>query len=104
MADVYWSLSARRELSLIREYIAADAPDVAVQFVTALAATTRRLAVFPLLGRRVPEFDRDDVRELIFRRYRIVYRIYDDRVVVVSVSEGSRALLRLPAADDWLLT
>ena len=37
------------------------------------------------MGRVVPEYSRDDIRELIFRQYRIVYQLKDDDILIVSI-------------------
>jgi len=44
------------------------------------------------MGRFVPEANRDDVRELIFRGYRVIYRTEPDLVQVITVIHGSRNL------------
>jgi len=44
----------------------------------------------PLAGRRVPELSRDDIREMIEGKYRIVYQVFADRLVVLTVFEGHR--------------
>ncbi len=38
----------------------------------------------------VPEFSREDMRELIEGNYRIVYQVFPDRLVVLTVFEGHR--------------
>ena len=43
-------------------------------------------------GRKVPERDTAELRELIEGRYRIVYRIEADRCLVVTVLDGARQL------------
>jgi toxin ParE1/3/4 len=53
----------------------------------------------PLLGRVVPEFGRDDIRETYLRTYRIVYRVDERGVYVLTVFDGSR-LLRRSDVDD----
>ena len=42
----------------------------------------------------VPEFRDPNLREIVFRSYRIIYRLNDarDQVVVISVMHGSRDL------------
>ncbi len=40
----------------------------------------------------MPEIGRDDVREVFQRTYRIVYRVVDDGIVVLTVFEGHRLL------------
>ena len=55
---------------------------------------------FPEHGREVPEYARPDVREVIVRPYRIVYRLVAaDEVHILTVHHGAR-LLRVPAADS----
>jgi toxin ParE1/3/4 len=46
----------------------------------------------PRLGRKVPELDRDDVREGIVGNYRIVYRIRPLTVEILRVFEGHMPL------------
>lgn len=46
----------------------------------------------PESGRIVPEFGRDDFREFIIRSYRLVYRIFSDRIEVLTVFEGHRLI------------
>ncbi|HVV98656.1 MAG TPA: hypothetical protein VHC92_16045, partial [Rhodanobacteraceae bacterium] len=38
-----------------------------------------------ILGRRVPEYARSDVRELLERPYRIIYVVLPDRIDVIAV-------------------
>jgi len=38
----------------------------------------------------VPEFSREDIRELLEGNYRIVYQVAKDRLVVLTVFEGHR--------------
>lgn len=42
------------------------------------------------VGVRVPEIDRDDVREVLLRGYRIVYRVLEHEIHVLTVFEGHR--------------
>ena len=44
-----------------------------------LISETNRLQEFPEFGRSVPEYRDDNIREIIFRPYRIVYRIDHER-------------------------
>ena len=44
------------------------------------------------MGRLVPEAKRNDVRELIFQNYRIMYLVKTDHIYVVAVIHGSRDL------------
>lgn len=92
MARVAWTLRARDDLVEIEEYIALDSPNRARQWTEALRERARRAARYPKSGRRVPEWDREDLREVIFGNYRIIYRIDSRGITVLTVIEGHRLL------------
>ncbi len=52
-------------------------------------AKVAQLEAFPQLGRMVPEYQQPAVRELLYRQYRIVYRLLSDgRISVIAVRSG----------------
>ena len=57
----------------------------------------RQCGEFPHAGGRVPEYDTDDIREVLEYPYRIIYRILSDRVDVLAVVHGARRLPDAPA-------
>ncbi len=83
---------AVEDLLAIEEHIARDNPAAAEALVARLLARTRLLADHPAIGRVVPEIANPDVRELIERGYRVVYRRRPDVVEVLTVFEGHRLL------------
>lgn len=89
-----WTLRARRDLVAIRRHIAHDHPVAARKWIERLRARARAAAGFPLAGRRVPEIERDDVREVIVGAYRIVYRVLANSIHVLCVFEGHRSFPR----------
>lgn len=95
---VEWSAQAMRDLAQIFDFIADDDPTAALRWVQRLQARAGVAAVAPRAGRVVPEFGRDDVREVYLRRYRIVYRVTVAAIQVLTVFEGHRQLGG--AADD----
>jgi plasmid stabilization system protein ParE len=50
------------------------------------------LEKFPFSGRKVPEFDDENLRELIAYSYRIIYRVEPTEVIIASVIHGKRDL------------
>jgi len=44
------------------------------------------------MGRIVPELDESNIRELILRNYRIIYRILGDMIQIVRLFHGSRIM------------
>ena len=90
---VEWTEPAEADLREIYDYIARDAPYYAEQFVDRIIEATGKLKHHPQIGRHVPEADeRDDVRELIFQNYRIIYLVTPDCIYVATVVHGSRNL------------
>ncbi len=74
-----WSPAARDDLHDIVVFIARDNPNRAMSFGYELISETDRLQEFPNFGRIVPEYRSDDIREILFRPYRIVYRVDHER-------------------------
>jgi addiction module RelE/StbE family toxin len=89
---VVWSKHAAADLRAIRDYIASDSELYASRFVDRLFQSTHVLRRFPEIGQIVAEFAPQVVRELIYQGYRILYRIREDRVVILAVVHGGRDL------------
>ncbi len=91
---VIWTEPARDRLVEIEEYIEQNSPERAVSFVLELMEQAETLANFPESGRIVVEDETQSARELIYKGYRIIYRIDNSSVYVLSVFEGSRLMRR----------
>lgn len=90
---IRWSDIAEADLDQLYDYIARDVPYYAEQFVDRLIEAVGVLQAHPKIGRPVPEAeDREDVRELIFQSYRIVYLLEPEQVYILTVIHGSRNL------------
>ena len=72
---IRWSHEALERLIEIEDYISKDSRDRAIKFVDQLIEHADLLSDKPRMGRTVPELANPDIRELIFKRYRIVYRL-----------------------------
>lgn len=95
-----WSDRARNDLREIARYISRSNPQNARAFVLRLQARARSAATAPRAGRRVPEFDAEDLREVIEGNYRIIYQRSRRRVEVVTVIEGHRLLRSAPEKPE----
>ena len=74
---VLWTEPAETDLDELFEYIARDSPIYAEQFTARILEAIVRLADFPRIGRRVPEADSENIRELIVQSRRVIYAIDD---------------------------
>jgi plasmid stabilization system protein ParE len=76
-----WSPAARNDLHDIVVFIARDNTNRAMSFGYELISVTDRLQECPELGRIVPEYRNNYIREMILRPYRIVYRVDHDHAL-----------------------
>jgi toxin ParE1/3/4 len=89
---VTWSQRALRDVEGIADYIAQDSAAYAAVVVRTILNQTKMLSRFPRSGRKVPEFDDDDIRELLAYSYRIIYRLRENEVIIAAVIHGKRIL------------
>jgi toxin ParE1/3/4 len=82
-------------LQEITAFIAKDSKVYAKRFGHQLREAPKRLKRFPLLGWMVPEFERENLREILVGNYRIIYEIRGSNCFVVAVVHGSRDLHRI---------
>lgn len=95
MAKIRWTDKAVINLESIFDYIAHDSKVYAARFIKSLISATKKLENMPQIGRSVPELPDYKLREVIFRGYRIVYKVNSkNHIEVLAVVHGSRDLLR----------
>lgn len=92
MAQLRWTAQALADLEAIGDFIARDARPFAQVFVDRVFEAVKRLETFPRSGRVVPEVEREDIREIIFGSYRIVYLVSEDEVSILTVFHSARLL------------
>jgi plasmid stabilization system protein ParE len=89
---VHWTLNAVGHLAGIFAYIERNSPAYARNMVDRITHRSEQISDQPFSGRKVPEFDAEDIRELIEWPYRIIYRIKKDQIDVLAVIHGARQL------------
>ncbi len=95
---VVWAEAALVDLRDLVRYIARDDRKVAKRFGDLIVTKVDSLQTFPRIGRIVPEYREDLLRELIVSPYRIVYEIDDDAMMlaILRIWHGARGNLKLP--------
>ena len=88
---VSWAPRAIARATEIVTYIAAQRPGSAGRWVEGLFALAASLRSHPRAGRKVPEAGRDDLRQVLYGKYRLIYRIESTRLVVLTVRHCRRA-------------
>ena len=92
MTQIIWSPRSLRDVESIRDYIAQDSPRIADLVVRRIINSVERLEAFPESGRTVPERNDPEIREVISKPYRVVYRLREGNVEVITVFRASRLL------------
>jgi plasmid stabilization system protein ParE len=91
--DVIWSETSEKDFVGMVEYIAADSPSNAFEIFKEIKQKATSLYTFPDRGRIVPELKDQGIvlyRELIVPPWRIIYRISEKNVYVLSVLDSRR--------------
>ncbi len=89
---IVWSSVAVDRVSEIAGYIAQDNPAAAESWIETVFQKMEELKAFPENGRVVPETNNKTIRELIYGNYRIIYRLEEERISVLTVRHGKQIL------------
>jgi addiction module RelE/StbE family toxin len=89
---IIWTEKAEKQLDQIFEYIASDSSLYAHRTVSQIIEEAESLSPHPRKGRKVPEYERDDIREVFHHPYRIIYLLKNDTIEILSVIHGARLL------------
>jgi len=98
MVKINWTNLALQDLNEIAEFISKDSIRYAQITVKYLFESPSLLKTHPKAGRIVPEFNEENLRELIRGSYRIVYRIVDkNRIDILTVHHSARLFKNSPS-------
>jgi toxin ParE1/3/4 len=80
----------------IADYIAQDKPGAALNWVETVLGQVENLSSFPNSGRVVPELDNEQYKELIIGNYRVIYKITEKQIQILTI----RNFKQLLSSDD----
>ena len=92
---VIWTRSAEFDLEQIIEYIKIDSLNIAKNIFFEIKNECDKLYYMPERKRIVPELDQIGIlkyKEIIYKRWRIIFKIEDSSVSVLLVADSSRNL------------
>ncbi|MDM9583212.1 type II toxin-antitoxin system RelE/ParE family toxin [Nostoc sp. GT001] len=72
--------------------MAQNSPRYATRIIDRITKRSQQLANFPLSGRIVPEFETEQIREVIEGSYRIIYYIKPEQIDVLAVIHGAQEI------------
>ncbi len=91
--NVVWAGVAEKDLVNITEYVAEDSPQNALNILKSIRKQASDLYTLPERGRIVPELYDQGIlqyRELIVAPWRLIYRVSEQEVYVLSVIDSRR--------------
>jgi len=91
--NVIWASVAETDLINIIEYIAEDSPQNAIKILAKIRKQASDLYTMPERGRIVPELYDQEIlsyRELIIEPWRLIYRVTEQEIYVLSVIDSRR--------------
>ncbi len=89
---IVWSQLAVDRVGEIAKYIAFDNSNISKRWVNKIFDKVKRLELFPESGKIVLELNRPEIREIIFGNYRIIYKLKQSQVSILTVRYGKQIL------------
>lgn len=82
---IVFSKQFKTELLNIVNYISQDKKTAALNFKSQLQFKISQLATYPKMYRKSNYADDENIRDLIFKGYTIVYEINEDKIFILSI-------------------
>jgi len=92
---IFFTSRAKFDVADIAYYVSQDNPRAARKLINSFYDSINNLSDYPLLGRVVPEYSEDSIRELIVDQYRIVYKFNEQKkeIYIITFYHSKRLLL-----------
>lgn len=87
---VSWTPEARRTLEEVLAFVSRDSTERARLVLEQALQAAESLAVLAERGRVVPELSAPSIREVFVHRYRLMYRVSADTIVILAFIHGAR--------------
>lgn len=96
MAKVNWTFQALEDVNGIADYLSQNSESYASHIIGLIFEKSELLKSFPKLGRILPESNINSIRELIIKKYRIIYSISSKNNMDI---HSSKPLNDFPASE-----
>ena len=89
MVEINWTVESEKWLKDIHNYIALDNPSAAKRVILGIYDKVQILKRYPKIGHKY-NFEREDIRILLYGHYRIAYLIKSDKNIdILGVFHGA---------------
>ncbi len=90
--EIIWSPLSVERLEEIFDYISNDSNLAAKKFIDKIFKKVESLIEYPQRGRKVPEANKNEVREIFIREYRIIHRIEKSKIIILTIRNFKQLL------------
>ncbi len=101
MVKLVYSDPALKELKKIHNYIAADSTLYAKKFIVQIRTKISVLKSYPEIAKPILTDRFENLRQLLFKNYRIVYHFHNDVITIITVHHQSRILENVDAIKNY---
>ena len=96
MAKVTWTFQAFEDLDAIADYLSSYSTKHAEYIIDLIIEKGNLLGDFPELGRVVPEANISSIREIIIKKYRVIYSLQNKKQVdIIAVRPSNMPLSQI---------
>ena len=92
MVKLNWREDADNNLIQIYNYIHKDSIYYSIKTVNKIVDLVYNLKLMKYMGRKVPEYNEESVRELIYKSYRIIYEVQSNEIIIHRIWHSARKL------------
>ena len=92
MEKIKWSQKAKIDILHIYDYIFLDSEYYANKTVIKIIESINILNLFPRAGRKIHEYSNEEYRELIYKSYRIIYKVEQNKIIIQRIWHSARLL------------
>ncbi len=89
---IFWSPLAVERLESIFEYISKGDGVAARKIIERIFKKVESLSYFQERGRKVPEVNREEIREVFESNYRIIYRLDAKKIFILTIRNFKQLL------------
>lgn len=89
---IIWSPLSFERLENIYEFISDKDNVAAKKFINRIFERVESLSKYPERGRKVPEINRNEIREIFESEYRIIYKIELKKIIILTIRNFKQLL------------
>jgi len=92
LVKLNWHNDARNDLIQIYNYIYENSIFYSIKTINDIVKSVDNLEILPYIGRKIPEYGKNDRRELIYKSYRIMYKLESNKIIIHRIWHSARKL------------